>query len=192
MADQTGNELQLPDDLARTVAFHGHLCPGLLIGWRAAMAAAAALGVTGSPDEELVLIAENDSCSVDAFQALLSTTFGKGNLLFRDFGKQVFTLGDRRSGKAVRVALRSDAFEPGLSREAKIERLMVDDSDVLFYVNPVQLRLPERAQIHRTLQCSRCQEGVMATRTVTDEERLLCLPCALDLGLVTAGDIGLA
>src|SRR5659263_107475 len=139
MTDQTGDGLQLPDDLRRAVAFHGHLCPGLLIGWRAAVAAAAALEVTGSPDEELILIAENDSCSVDAFQALLSTTFGKGNLIFRDFGKQVFTLGDRRSDRSVRVALRSDAFQPGLSREAKIECLLTDDSNALFYVNPVQL-----------------------------------------------------
>lgn len=190
MTDQTGDGLQLPDDLRRAVAFHGHLCPGLLIGWRAAVAAAAALEVTGSPDEELILIAENDSCSVDAFQALLSTTFGKGNLIFRDFGKQVFTLGDRRSGRSVRVALRSDAFQPGLSREAKIECLLTDDSNALFYVNPVQLRLPERAQIRQTLQCSRCHEGVMETRTVNDKERVLCLPCAGDLGLVAAGHVG--
>ena len=185
MADRTADE-GLPSDLQRAVAFHGHLCPGLMIGWRAAGAAADALGVGRSPDEELVLIAENDSCSVDAFQALLSTTFGKGNLLFRDFGKQVFTLGDRSTGRAVRVALRSDAFAPDISREAKIQALLSEDPSRLFNLNPVQLELPERARIHETLRCGRCGEGAMSTRTILHEERRLCLPCAADLGLTPA------
>lgn len=184
MTSDSVGELGLPEDLQRAIAFHGHLCPGLLIGWRAALAAAAALGAGGSPDEELVLVAENDSCSVDAFQALLSTTFGKGNLIFRDHGKQVFTLGDRRTGKAVRVALRADAFAPGISREAKIEALLSEESGRIFNVNPVQLTLPPRAQVRDTTVCSRCHEGVMATRTRADGGRLLCLPCALDLGVV--------
>jgi len=176
----------LPDEVQGLVEFHGHLCPGLLIGYRAAKAAAEALGADGSPDEELVLVAENDSCAVDAFQGMLSTTFGKGNLVFEDNGKQVFTLGDRRSGRAVRVALRYDAFDAaGLDREAKIALLLAAPADQLFYVNPVLLRLPERAQIHQTLRCDRCAEGVMATRTVKDQARTLCRPCARDLGLIS-------
>ena len=27
--------LKIPSELTPVVAFHGHLCPGLLIGWRA-------------------------------------------------------------------------------------------------------------------------------------------------------------
>src|SRR5680860_1850928 len=76
----SADRLGLPADLQRAVDFHGHVCPGLVIGYRAAKAAAHALQVETSGDEELILIAENDSCSVDAFQVLLSTTFGKGNL----------------------------------------------------------------------------------------------------------------
>jgi formylmethanofuran dehydrogenase subunit E len=37
-------------------------------------------------DEELVAIAKNDACSVDALQCVTGRTFGKGNLLFRDYG----------------------------------------------------------------------------------------------------------
>src|SRR5680860_1042679 len=101
----SADRLGLPADLQRAVDFHGHVCPGLVIGYRAAKAAAHALQVETSGDEELILIAENDSCSVDAFQVLLSTTFGKGNLYFRDHGKQVFTVGDRHSERAVRVPI---------------------------------------------------------------------------------------
>lgn len=183
MGEGTNEVSEMPDDLERAIAFHGHVCPGLLIGWRAARAASEALGVRRSADEELVLIAENDSCSVDAFQALLSTTFGKGNFVFRDYGKQVFTLGDRATGRAVRVALRSDAFAPDLDREKKIEALLSEDTTRLFNVNPVQLVLPERARIHETISCVRCGEGTMATRTVSRDEHRYCLPCARDLGI---------
>ena len=69
---------ELPKDLKRALDFHGHLCPGLLIGYRAAAAASRALEVGASEDEELVLISENDSCSVDAFQSMLSPLSGRG------------------------------------------------------------------------------------------------------------------
>ena len=73
-----------------------------MIGWRAARAASEWLGVKSSGDEELVTIAENNSCSVDAFQYMLSTTFGKGNLVFKDHGKQVFTVISREGAKTGR------------------------------------------------------------------------------------------
>ena len=152
----------LPEDLQMVVAFHGHLCPGLLLGYRAAKAAAAALQVSGSEDEELLAIVENRSCSIDAFQALLSTTLGKGNLVFRDYGKQVFTLGDRDTGRAIRVALRQGAdAQHRASREERMEFLLGAEATDLFNVNFVELKLPEEAKIYPTLQCARCEEGVM-------------------------------
>lgn len=178
------DQMNLPQDLQRAVDFHGHICPGLLIGYRAAKVAARALEAGSSGDEELVLIAENDSCSVDAFQVLLSTTFGKGNLFFQDHGKQVFTVGDRRSDRAVRVALRSDARDQmGESREERIQALLrVPDEDIL-NVQMVGLQLPGEAELHETLQCYRCREGVMSTRAVTVGGKVYCLPCAGDLGI---------
>lgn len=65
-------------DLKRAVEFHGHLCPGLAIGYR--VAKYFRLHHPRSEDEELVCIAENNSCSVDAVQELLGCTYGKGNL----------------------------------------------------------------------------------------------------------------
>ena len=38
-------------------------------------------------DEELVSIAENDACGVDALRCVTGCTFGKGNLIFRDYGR---------------------------------------------------------------------------------------------------------
>lgn len=177
------------EDLDAVVRFHGHLCPGLLIGYRAASLALDALEVGPAADEDLVLITENDSCSVDAFQYLLSTTFGKGNLVFLDHGKQVFTVGDRARGRAVRVALRSDAFRspepssPPPTREERIDILLSAAAEDLFHVNPVDIVLPARAEVHASLPCARCREGVMETRTVPSDRGPVCRPCARDLGL---------
>ena len=87
--------------------FHGHVCPGTVIGYRAAKIATLELSSDRSVDEELVAIVENDSCSVDAVQVVTSCTFGKGNLVFRDYGKHVYTFINRDTGDAVRIALKS-------------------------------------------------------------------------------------
>ena len=174
---------KLPPDLQETIRFHGHLCPGLLIGYRAAKAAMEILEATRSEDEELVSVVENQSCSVDAVQVICGCTFGKGNLFFLDYGKQVFTFGSRRTGKAVRITLRGDLIKP-IDAEGKtdrgkfMEQLLAEPLEFLYRVSEPQIDFPPEAQIFPTLNCSRCGEGVMETRTVTREDRLYCLPCA--------------
>jgi formylmethanofuran dehydrogenase subunit E len=177
------NMEKYPSDLQETVRFHGHLCPGLIIGYRAAKAALEKLGVTRSEDEELVAIVENQSCSVDAVQSLCGCTFGKGNLFFLDYGKQVFTIGSRKSNKAIRIALRGDLVRPvdaqgKTNREKFIEQLLNDPLESLYQVSEPPFEFPAEAQIFPTLVCSRCGEGVMETRTVTRDGRLYCIPCA--------------
>lgn len=184
-----GSDEWIGADLQDVAAFHGHLCPGLLIGYRAARLAMQALEVERAADEDLVLITENDSCAVDAFQYLLSTTFGKGNLIFEDHGKQVFTVCDRSSGRTVRIALRADAFEPEepggepLDREERKALLMSAQASDLFHLSHIQIQVPPRASIHKSIRCARCGEGAMETRTVTKGSRTYCVPCAVDLGL---------
>lgn len=178
-------ELQsLPQDLQRAVAFHGHLCPGLLIGYRAAKAAAAALGVGQSEDEELVAIVENNSCSVDAFQSLLSTTFGKGNLVWMDFGKQAFTLIDRKADRAVRAVFVGDGLKTvgpdgGVDRAAFSQALLDAPDEQVVAVSEVAVPPPGKAVIEPSLKCVCCGEGVQASRTVKSEaDDIYCLPCA--------------
>lgn len=68
---------------ARSVEFHGHSCPGLIIGIKAAMYVMELFHEAFSEDEEFVCVAENDACGVDAIQSILGCSVGKGNLLFR-------------------------------------------------------------------------------------------------------------
>ena len=75
--------------------FHGHMCGGLAIGYQAARYAAELLGRDFSSDEELVCVAENDACGVDAIQVMLGCSVGKGNLLFHMRGKEAYSFYDR-------------------------------------------------------------------------------------------------
>ena len=90
----------------KCVDFHGHECPGLAIGYRAAVAAAEYLGIERSDDEDIVCVTENDACGVDAVQRILSCTIGKGNLIYRGTGKMAFSFFERKSGKKVRFCLK--------------------------------------------------------------------------------------
>ena len=74
----------------KCVAFHGHECGGLTIGYKAALYAIDLLGLKFSDDEQVVCITENDACGVDAVQVILGCSVGKGNLLFHMTGKQAF------------------------------------------------------------------------------------------------------
>ena len=60
----------------KAVAFHGHACGGLTIGYRAALYAIELLDLTFSKDEQVVCISENDTCSVDAIQVILGCSIG--------------------------------------------------------------------------------------------------------------------
>ena len=68
-------------------------------------------------DEELVAIVENDACGVDALQCVAGCKFGKGNLLFRDYGKQIYTIYCRSTRSAVRVHFHGKGIPEGLQED---------------------------------------------------------------------------
>ena len=79
------------------VTFHGHGCGGLAVGFRAVLYAWELFGSgRAAEDEEIVCVAETDACGVDAIQALMSCTVGKGNLIFNLQGKNAFSCAPRR------------------------------------------------------------------------------------------------
>lgn len=171
-----------PEDLERLIAFHGHLCPGLLIGYRATQLGLRRLAVKAAQDEELIAIVENNSCSVDAVQFLARCTFGKGNLFYRPFGKQVFTFARRPSGEAVRISLRKEA-EEGLakSRAARrrqfTRRLLSAPDRALFRARKLTISLPPPARTYPSVPCQACGEPVMEIAARVAHGKLLCQPC---------------
>ena len=95
-------------------AFHKHECPGIAIGYRMATAALEKLAALRAADEELVMNVENDGGGVDAVQCLTGCTFGEGNLIFHDYGKQVYTLYSRVSQAGVRVLFHGKGLPEGV------------------------------------------------------------------------------
>jgi len=162
------------------VRFHGHTCPGLAIGYRMALAAMDTLKAVHAGDEEIVAIVENDACGVDALQCLTGCTFGKGNLVFRDFGKQAYTLFSRSTGKGVRVLFHGKGTPEGLrdDKKAFAEFILAAPANELITVRLVTIDPPEQARIRKSITCAGCSEQVMETRIREINGRKLCIPCA--------------
>ena len=131
-----------PADLQKVIDFHGHLCPGVLLGYRASLVALRELRTSPSSDEELVATVYNDSCAADAVQVMTGCTFGKGNLIFKDFGKLVFLFSKRGEAQSLRIALRYGA----LSKDAMNMLLDMPD-DSLYQISRVEVEQPPQARI---------------------------------------------
>lgn len=170
------------------VDFHGHECFGLALGYRVAESALQSLGKDRSEDEELVAVVENDSCAVDAIQALTGCTFGKGNLIFNDYGKQVFTFILRNDKKTVRIAVKSSirervaksmaaAKDRGVSKSEVISELLSMPLEDICEVREVECLLPEKARIYPSVACNRCGEMVMEPRARMVKGSTVCIPC---------------
>ena len=195
------SSLDFPVDFQACARFHGHVCPGLAIGYGAVKAGSRLLELSAAEDEEIVAFVENDSCAVDAVQVLLGCTFGKGNLIFRDWGKQVFTFLDRGAGRAARVSLKGrlphsnerhtlkkkiDAGEATdaekqlwdqLRKQAVVE-LISADPDKHFEIREIRMEMPPHAQIVATRPCDICREATIISRLIERERSLICRECA--------------
>ena len=170
-------------DYKNIVEFHGHECPGLVMGYRMATAAMDALNSIRSEDEEVVAIVENNACGVDALQCVTGCTFGKGNLIFHDYGKHVYTLYSRKTGRGVRVNYHGKGMPQGISREQMIDFLLKADVAEIIDLKDVTINEPEPATIHKSVKCDICGEGVMETRIKEIKGKKACIPCSEKTGL---------
>ena len=192
-------------DFQRCIDFHGHICPGLAIGFQAARILMERLGVEASSDEELVATVETDACSVDAIQVVTKCTFGKGNLKYLDYGKHAFSLTDRKQGKTVRVCLRPDilpnrsqhlslvekvhkgqatAEEMRLFKQLREERLnnvLNADPESLFTIEETPRDIPSLAKVTESELCERCGEPTMSNHLQEVKGQKVCIPCALKI-----------
>ncbi|WFN33908.1 FmdE family protein [Methanogenium sp. S4BF] len=183
--------------------FHGHVCPGLAFGYRAAEYAKECLNTGRSADEEMVAIVENDACMIDAIQYITGCTMGKGNLIFRDHGKPVYTFILRNCEKAVRIAQRNsfslDALFPEAGdiharmnagtatdadrarmqeiRSAMIGKILTAPLDEIYECREVEPHIPEHARIFRSVPCGVCGEPVSEQRARVQDGKIVCIPC---------------
>lgn len=183
------------------VKFHGHSCPGLALGYRVAVTAIEELGLKEpSYDEEIVCIVENDSCAVDAIQVVTGCTFGKGNLIFKDYGKQVYTFFNRETGKVIRISVDFEFKE--IEEEKKLwQRFMEGDNspeviefiekrkaektkqilnakkEEILKISYPEVEPPKQARIFKSLRCENCGEKVAEVKARLLNGKTLCIPC---------------
>lgn len=194
---------QMPDDLKRCVEFHGHICPGLVYGYRVAKEAMKLMALRRAADEEVVAICENDSCAIDAFQVMLGTVAGKGNLIIKNIGKNAYTVLNRPNRQAFRFSrktrydytgkdknvfdLLDAAMAAGTASEddrRELKRLKVNDLlerpfEEIFTTTEVPFDEPLYAQLDRSEPCALCGEMTMAAKMVKlCDGRQACIPCS--------------
>jgi formylmethanofuran dehydrogenase subunit E len=189
------------EDFKKCASFHGHICPGLSIGYRAAKEAMNRLSEARSKDEEILAIVETDACSADAIQVLTGCTFGKGNFIYKDYGKMVLTLLSRKTGKGVRVAMRQGAFTPDDVHMSLLKKVMAGEAkdeekkqfqtlhmkrscdvlealaELLFYITAVEMPLPAKAAIEPSEPCALCGEPTMRTKLELSDGQKVCRGC---------------
>ncbi|MEG1633030.1 MAG: FmdE family protein [Oscillospiraceae bacterium] len=168
----------------KCVAFHGHECGGLTIGYKAALYAIDLLGLESgdgkhdrciADDEEIVCISENDACGVDAIQVILGCSVGKGNLLFHMRGKQAFSFYERNTGKSVRLILKKRP--QGMTREQSFDYYQSLAPKDMFDVGETAIALPEPARIFDSFDCDCCGETSGANWLRLQDGKKLCLDC---------------
>lgn len=182
----------LDEWLEEAAAFHGHLCPGQILGVRMALLGCHLLGLDPedpSDRRRLIVYVEIDRCLTDAIATVTGCRLGRRTLKHVDYGKAAATFVDTRTGRAVRLVARDDAREaalhvapPGLSRSAAQRhayRIMPDAE--LFRVQPVQVTIPPEDMPGRPLRrvfCEVCGEGINDGREIYRDGRVLCRACA--------------
>jgi formylmethanofuran dehydrogenase subunit E len=189
------------EDFKKCADFHGHICPGLCIGYKAAKAGLARLAENRSEDEEIVAIMETDACSADAVQVLTGCTFGKGNFIYRDYGKMALTLLSRNTGLGVRVAMKGDSARPDEEHMKLIQKMTAGGmtvaerdrfqelhlkrsrgileapEDEIFTITATNMILPKKARIEPSEPCAKCAEPVMKSKLSTVDGKRVCRGC---------------
>lgn len=188
-------------DVSTVQAFHGHLCPGLAIGIRVAEQALLEMGERPG-DEEVVALVETNNCAVDAIQYITGCTFGKGNLIHLDYGKNAFRFIRRSDGKAIRIVMKPDAVRPGGTeegelvkrisegsaneedkqesarlRQQRIETILSMPLSDLIDVQTIEPEIPPRARIFNSVVCDACGEKTMEPRLRPLGGKLFCPEC---------------
>ncbi len=194
--------------LGKAGELHGHFCPFLSLGVKASVLALDEMGSsTEGINEELLAIVEVNNCFTDGIQMVTGCTFGNNSLIYKDFGKNAFTLA-KRGGEAIRVSIlpgypqkmakRVDGAQEMFERFIQKREIGTKEemtrfkevwemlsfiqlqvpTDEQFKVEHVTVSLPEQAPILQSVTCSDCGESVMESHIRVLDGRPVCIPCS--------------
>jgi formylmethanofuran dehydrogenase subunit E len=176
------------DLLAEAAAFHGHVCPGQVLGVRMTLAGCREVGCDRPRrvGKGLVVFVEIDRCATDAIQALTGVSLGKRTLKHLDYGKMAATFVNVDASVAVRVVALESArprvreWAPGESDPRRAQIVAYRDMPEADLLATLRVRIEpgwlDRRRVR--VQCDACGEGINYEREVTVGDRTLCRPCS--------------
>ena len=143
---------------------------------------------------------------MDGVQSLTGCTLGKGNLIFKDHGKHVYTFLRRADGKAIRIVIRpaywgqrnpehqalsakmiaGQANAPERARFLELqvtraEELLEAPEEQLLEVQPVKLSFAPKVRVADYVLCESCSELTLKTHLQRVGQQQVCRPCAARL-----------
>ena len=190
--------------LQGSVAAHGHLCPGQVVGVRMAMLGCRLIGLDEPTSRDqikkLIVYVEMDRCTADAVAHVSGVKLGRRSLKFMDYGIMAATFVNLETNTAFRVLSTEEArslastyapeFEDKHSQQLEAYKCMPDS--VLFRVQQVRLSVPDQDLPGPTrfkAICSRCGQVIRDRREVIENGRTLCRPCTADVYFKDAREI---
>lgn len=159
--------------------FHGHCCPGLAIGVRAAYEAERAIGtVMQDRHNRIQCAAEAAACWLDGIQYVLGATVGNGALKLLDSGKSAFNFYNPETGKSLRLYLKELPRER--AKPELIEYILTAPREDVFLSGPVKRPFPERTAKSPEVTCSVCGETLRESQARYRNGKPLCMDCLQD------------
>ena len=181
---------ELQELLAKTAAYHHHLCPRQVLGVRMGMYAGELLDLKlPQTRRRLLTIMETDGCGADGVSVASNCWVGHRTLRIVDYGKVAATFIDTKTETAVRIAPHPLCRERALAAAPEAPNRWqgyllgyqrLNFPDLLVY-EAVRLKDDLRKLISRAgwrATCELCGEEIINEREVQVNDRTLCRPCA--------------
>jgi len=179
--------------LVKAADFHGHLCPGTVIGTRMALAGLREIEITdpkGSQKKDFMVYIETDRCPVDAISVVTGARISRRNLKFLDWGKIAATFVNLKTGKAVRITcpdstkgladnyVDEDYGNDKDGRNAKeVAAYKVMPEKELFLIRNVKVEIPPFTKEKYKVKCEGCGETVNDHKEVMVNGKVMCRSC---------------
>lgn len=193
-------------DLSRwqaAVDFHGHICPGISVGYKASLYGLKLLDLEGKNIRTShYAIVENDVCGVDGVQLITGCTIGNDSLIIDNQGKKAFIFVDKKTGQGVRVLLdislwndngeaiilhhkvkkgtatseeKSEFFR--IREKRGLELLEIPDEE-MFTWQAVNIKVPSSPRLFNFITCEICNEAAMEPWIKIQNGLKVCSKCS--------------
>ncbi|MDR3204574.1 MAG: FmdE family protein [Deltaproteobacteria bacterium] len=167
--------------LDKALAYHGHMCSGLILGLRLVLKGLELLDLNpDEPQRDLMIFIETNRCLADAAYVVTGITLGRRRIIVYDFGQAAMTFLSLNTNRAFRVAANSAIRPPKTEKDHAAFWSDYSDEEILSYQEvSVELK-PENlpGKPLKRIRCPICGEDVTDGREVISNGQEICRCCA--------------